>query len=301
MLAIVAFCLIYFWYLSLPRTLLAVNTAVYQSSCIFVYMFSLMLLKDEHHDWRKVASMVACATGVVLVSFFSYQDSSEEACETATCSRHDLPCVSSEATAVGYVFLFLSTLLYALYEVLYRRMVPNLPPNSSSMRVTAESFFLLGIMGCFTGTHPPLAAMLLSVSLILSVAFLLWPGILILDATGVEPIVWPSDSTTWFYIISLGLLECVYNALMMLAILASSPLFVSIGTTLALPTAVVLDLLLRDSSLPPGAYASMPLIIAGFVGMTWLDAIEPAYRTGNEWYTWLPWKRSPAHQFHTIQ
>lgn len=69
-LGLIAFLLIYFWYLSLPRTLLSVNTAIYQSACVFVYIFSLIILRDRN-DWRKVIAVVVCVGGVVALSILS--------------------------------------------------------------------------------------------------------------------------------------------------------------------------------------------------------------------------------------
>lgn len=143
---VTAFFLIYFWYLSLDKTILAANTAVYQSACIFVYFFSIIILK-ERLDWRKVLAVACCVLGVALVSYFSSTEANQ-----AYGRLFSIPFVHkthSGSTWVGYVLLVVSTILYAFYEVMYTKLWPPEPLNNKWVQLS-HSMLILGFMGVFT-------------------------------------------------------------------------------------------------------------------------------------------------------
>jgi len=62
------------WYVSIPRTELAANTSIYQSSIAFVYIFSVLILKEKT-KWYKTFSVFLCIGGVALVAFGSLEHS----------------------------------------------------------------------------------------------------------------------------------------------------------------------------------------------------------------------------------
>lgn len=56
------------WYLSLLETTAALNSSLYQSQCVFVYFFSVILI-GEKLEARKMVTLIISLTGVVLISF----------------------------------------------------------------------------------------------------------------------------------------------------------------------------------------------------------------------------------------
>lgn len=103
--SLVVACVAYFWYISLPRTSIPANNAIYQSSAATVYVLSAVFL-GERLTIQKTLAVAISIAGVVLVSVGgSSSDSSE-----------------SKPEALGYVFVVLSVLLYSVYEVLYARV-----------------------------------------------------------------------------------------------------------------------------------------------------------------------------------
>lgn len=106
--SIIAFISGWLWYLSLPITSVSGNTAIYQSSCTMVYIFSILILKEEGSK-LKTCSVILSVMGVLCVSFGGGKTSEENG------EAHSHP------SFMGYVVCLLSMILYALFEVMYKR------------------------------------------------------------------------------------------------------------------------------------------------------------------------------------
>jgi len=59
----------YTWFASLPLTSVSANTAIYNSSAAFVFIFSIFLVK-ESITVLKVIAVVVATGGVIIVSLF---------------------------------------------------------------------------------------------------------------------------------------------------------------------------------------------------------------------------------------
>jgi len=79
-----------------------------------------------------VLAVVLCVGGVFMVAFGSTATD-----DTAT------------ESAIGYILLIVSTILYALYEVLYQYLAPDDPANE-----LVAPLVVLGLIGVVTGTPP---------------------------------------------------------------------------------------------------------------------------------------------------
>lgn len=92
--------LAYFWYRSLPLTAVAANNSIYQSASVFVFIFSVILIKEKV-TLQKIAAVVVSVAGVACIS-------------TAPSNSH-----SSDVhpEPIGYLWVVISTIMYALYEV----------------------------------------------------------------------------------------------------------------------------------------------------------------------------------------
>ena len=71
-----------FWYWSLPLTLLPVNSAVFQSQCIFMLVFGSLLL-GEKITLPAMASMALSGGGIVLIACSSANKSAKNTRESA--------------------------------------------------------------------------------------------------------------------------------------------------------------------------------------------------------------------------
>lgn len=93
------------WYLSLPETLVSANNAIYQSAAAAVFVLSVVVL-GEAVTVAKLAALVTCVGGVVVVSF-------APAATTTSGNIHE--------TVAGYMWVLASVAVYAVYQVLYAR------------------------------------------------------------------------------------------------------------------------------------------------------------------------------------
>ena len=172
--------------------------------------------------------------GAVLVSLagvfaiaFSHSDSSDGG--------------TSSRPFYGNFVVLATTLLYAVFEVLIKLK----GPSENSPTAVADSCLLLGMMG--------LANMLL-----------LWPGLFAVDALGVEHFETPSWHVVWMYALN-GLLDTVFNGMLVAGIALTTPLFITCGTMLAIPCSIVYDSLFHSYKMTPMAIGGVAAVIVGFV------------------------------------
>jgi drug/metabolite transporter (DMT)-like permease len=104
-LAMLNFFSSYTWYMSLDMIPVAVNTSLYRSLVIWVFLMSIIFL-NEQVTISKVASLVLCLLGVVCVAVGNYEGSH-----------------SKKSSLMGYILILISSFLYATYEIVYRRFV----------------------------------------------------------------------------------------------------------------------------------------------------------------------------------
>ena len=97
----------------------------------------------------------------------------------------------------------------------------------------------------------------------LSNFLLVWPGLFVLNALNVEPLEWPPTHVLELLFLN-GVLDAVFNVLLVVGITFSSPLFVTCGTMLTIPASILWDFCFHGYELPPLAFAGVAMVIAGF-------------------------------------
>ena len=90
----------YAWYTSLTRTSVTVGTVVFNSNCVFVYLFSIFLLR-ERVTVLKVLAVLVASGGVVCLAM----------------AKTDNKAAAGSDTIVGPILCALAACLYAVYEV----------------------------------------------------------------------------------------------------------------------------------------------------------------------------------------
>ena len=118
----------------------------------------------------------------------------------------------------------------------------NLPQLYQRAETTA---FFIGSMGLFS-------------------LLTLWPFFFLLDRIGIEPFEWPSVDKAKLLALNAGL-DAIYNLLLLLGIVISSPLWMSIGTMLVVPATILADWALNGTVLTGQVAAGIVLILFGFI------------------------------------
>eukprot|EP00037_Helgoeca_nana_P032067 m.412003 g.412003 ORF g.412003 m.412003 type:complete len:376 (-) comp28772_c0_seq1:1681-2808(-) len=221
------------WYISLSHTPLPANTAVYQTAPVFVFLFSVPILKEKV-TWVKVISTVVCVAGASLVSFGKGKSHG-----SATEYSHQ---------GFGFAMCALSTVLYAGFEVVYKLKATDV---TDPVKI-ANAFRFIGLIG---------AAVVLAIPL--------FP---ILHYSGVETFELPNSNALKLILLNC-LLDAVFNTSLLVAIMLTSPLFCSVATVLTLPASIVGNVLLhKPNDLNLEAYVGCVLISVGFLALTFGSA-----------------------------
>lgn len=220
------------YFLSLALMPAAYNTAAYQSVTVFVFVFSIFLLKESPRFF-KVVSVLLCTTGIVLLGVGSSPSESGSVSETG--SDDSL----YPRIWLGYTLCIFSAGCYALYEVLFAKFFGSQPIRSM--------FLFLGICGWF-------------------VLSCLWPGLLIVDYTGLEQIPDTLNTASIIYLFGNGFLQIGFVGFFLFGIsLTGSPLFITIGSMLTIPTTALFDRLVYDIHLSVMSIVGDVLIGVGFI------------------------------------
>ena len=250
---LIIFCYNYTWYLSLPRTEVAANTAIYESAPAFVFIFSIPIL-GESVNLSKVFSLLISLVGVTLITVFQTNQPSTNNTTlinvTTNISNSTSPSVSENSPSpLGYILVIVSTILYSLYEVLYKRFATKKDDTAPIM----NTIRLLGLIGIWY---------------IIIVA----PFIVIAHFTGLERFELPSINVALVILLS-STLDAISNILILLGIILSSPLFVSMGALLALPSSALADFLVHGEVMNTWSMIGAMLIILGFIGFIFTSYI----------------------------
>ncbi|KAF3337052.1 vacuolar membrane protein [Carex littledalei] len=188
--------------LSLKYTTVASNTILSSTSSLFTFLVALFFL-GEKFTWIKLASVLMCMAGTIIVSL---ADSNSQSNEIAT------------NPLLGDILTLLSAGLYAIYITLIRKKLPDEKEGKGE----ASTAQFLGFLGLFN-------------------MLIFLPVILVLHFTGVEPfhrLTWQQVSL----IIGKGLLDNVLSDyLWAKAINLTTTTVATAGLTIQVPIAAVVD------------------------------------------------------------
>eukprot|EP01088_Endostelium_zonatum_P019277 TRINITY_DN6584_c0_g1_i1.p1 TRINITY_DN6584_c0_g1~~TRINITY_DN6584_c0_g1_i1.p1 ORF type:complete len:421 (-),score=66.98 TRINITY_DN6584_c0_g1_i1:68-1330(-) len=279
---VLSFIVVYTWYLSLQYTIVSINTAIYNSACAFVFLFSIVFLSQKRVQFSKTllfkgVSVLICLGGIVFIMIASLVFEKDS-------NSHSSASPASEDAfhkILGYVLVLLSTILFALYEVLFKKYVETSHDHNHNKALgvvvnqAAEHEDVLIVKRKEEeklGWRDEVENAVIFLGLVgLSTLLLTWPGIIVVDVIGIEKFEVPHKQAV-IEILLQGLMDSVYNILLLVGILFSSPLFISVGSLLTIPVSVVADYLLHDKLLHGWSnFLGILLIIIGFLGLNLLE------------------------------
>ncbi|KAG7396784.1 hypothetical protein PHYBOEH_001702 [Phytophthora boehmeriae] len=201
----------YFWYAALANVSVAVGTAIFNCSPLFVYCFSICFL-HERLSFAKMCGVLTSFVGVTLVVIF--QDSS------------DLNAIEDTSVLAG-LMVVLSAALYGAYEVAIRLTV------GEDITDTVTLLIMTGLCGLFT------------IPLWLVGSFFLAYGPI--EAIH-EPLGFPDSTYGVIMLLATGVMAIVFCVFLPLSLCWTSPLETSVGCMLTIPLSGVVDTVVHNTS-----------------------------------------------------
>ncbi|KAG1052930.1 hypothetical protein G6F43_004962 [Rhizopus delemar] len=214
----------YIWYLSVNLTSMSNLTAIYNTSCLFAYLFSIVMLQ-EHIMASKVVAVMLCMLGVLAMAYWPgsepIQDDGGES-----------------GSWVGILVSCIGASLYGFYEVYYKKYAsPSKPTVLFANAVTS----LIGLVTFLT----------------------LWIPIPLLHLADIESFAWP-DARTFGYILAIASMSVIYNATFMVIIALVNPVFAAVGVMLTVPAVAITDVLVTGVMVSSSTIVGSLLILVGF-------------------------------------
>ena len=161
------------WYVAVDLTTGSDLTAIYNCSAFFAYAFSIPLLKEKFRLDKTVSVVVA----VIGVGIVAYGPGGEPAGVPDSAAAQE-----ASHRALGNIIIGVGSVLYGLYEVLYKRYACP-PEGTSAGRGVIFSIMFASLIGAFT-------------------VLVLWIPLPILHFTGWETFEWPRGEAAWMLMIS---------------------------------------------------------------------------------------------------
>ncbi|KAL9891903.1 putative thiamine transporter SLC35F3 isoform X3 [Glossina fuscipes] len=239
----------YLYTLSL-RALFATDAmALFATNVACVYLLSWVILHEQFVGVRIVA-VILCDTGIALLA---YMDG-----------------ITESETLSGVVLATLAAACYAVFRVMFRKVMGDPPVGQ-----IAFTFTTLGFLN----------------------ALLIWPVCVALYFTGTESM--PSDRMPWIILLIASILLLVFHILMQFSSAVTYNMFVTLGLITAVPVSGALDVVLYGATFAGMKLAGVILIAVGFFLVmfpeNWPDYITRLLRNiillGHN----ARWGRGPRH------
>lgn len=244
------------WYIAVDLTTPSDLTAIYNCSAFFAYVFSILLLKDKLRLDKAIAVLVAIA-GVLIIAYGDFKPHSGPHGGANTGDPKDSNPDSSDpdsiekfSRAIGNLIIGVGSVLYGLYEVLYKKLA--CPPSGCSpgrSMVFANTFG--SCIGLFTLT-------------------VLWIPLPILHFLGWERFEIPRGQAAWMLAIS-TLSNAVFSGSFLVLMSLTSPVLSSVAALLTIFLVAVTDVVIRPgkAGLSGATVVGGVAIILAFVGLSW--------------------------------
>ena len=236
------------WYVAVDMTSASDLTAIYNCSAFFAYAFSIPLLKDKLR-FDKIFSVGVAIAGVLIVA---YGDSgaTKQGGKSGGVANGGPDDHEKEASnrALGNIVIGVGSVLYGLYEVLYKKLA--CPPEGTS---PARGMIFANLFGTLIGSFT---------------LFVLWIPLPILHFWGLERFELPHGEAAWMLLISV-LANATFSGSFLVLISLTSPVLSSVAALLTIFLVAIVDWLRTGEPLSPGAIVGGLLIIAAFLLLSW--------------------------------
>lgn len=260
------------WYLAVSMTTPSDLTAIYNCSAFFAYAFSVPLLKEKLRADKMLAVAVAIAGVLVIAYGDGGSGSSQESSSSSSSSSSPLSpgdgdgdtgngaVVDPAARFAGNLIIGVGSVLYGLYEVLYKRFACP-PEGLDAMKGVIFANTFGSMMGAFT-------------------LLVLWIPLPVLHILGWEKFELPTGETAWLLFISV-IMNMMFSGSFLVLISLTSPVLSSVAALLTIFMVALVDWFVKGTPLTGAAVLGGLLIIAAFVMLslsTWREMNEEEQR-----------------------
>ncbi|KAL1956368.1 hypothetical protein VTO42DRAFT_7351 [Malbranchea cinnamomea] len=225
------------WYIAVNLTTGSDLTAIYNCSAFFAYAFSIPLLNDKLR-FDKVFSVVVAIIGVGIVAYGGPESDGDDNAAKRTASDR----------ALGNLIIGAGSVLYGLYEVLYKRLACP-PEGTSAGRGVIFANFVASLIGLFT-------------------VLVLWVPLPVLHWAGFERFEWPQGEAAWLLLIS-TLSNAVFSGSFLVLISLTSPVLSSVAALLTIFIVALVDWKFNNKQLSGASITGGILIIVAFLLLSW--------------------------------
>ncbi len=227
------------WYVAVNMTTPSDLTAIYNCSAFFTYAFSVPLLEERLRLDKSLAVLIAIA-GVLVVAYGDSRVSQAQGSDTEEAGRG--------RQFLGNIIIGVGSMLYGLYEVLYKRLA--CPPE-----------------GCRPGRGVIFANMFGSL-IGLFTLLVLWIPLPVLHVLGIETFVLPSGKVAFYLFLSV-LMNATFAGSFLVLISLTNPVLSSVASLLTIFIVAGSDWLLTGVPLSASAVFGGLMIILAFGMLTW--------------------------------
>lgn len=235
------------WYVAVSLTTPSDLTAIYNCSAFFAYLFSVPILREPLRFDKTVAVFIAII-GVLVVA---YGDTGGDDGEAAPGNTKP----GAGSRFVGNLVIGVGSVLYGLYEVLYKRYACP-PEGVSPGRGTIFANTFGACIGLFTLT-------------------VLWIPLPILHMLNIEKFELPDAHTGWLVLVAV-LANATFSGSFLVLISLTSPVLSSVAALLTIFIVALADWFLTGQPLSWAAIIGGSMIIVAFVGLSWSTYREMA-------------------------
>ncbi|KAJ5493893.1 Drug/metabolite transporter [Penicillium fimorum] len=237
------------WYVAVNMTTASDLTAIYNCSAFFAYAFSIPLL-NEKLRFDKVFSVAVATIGVMVVAY------GDRPAKKPSKGGETVEDRVAQNRLLGNVVIGIGSVLYGLYEVLYKRFACP-PEGTSPGRGTIFANTFGSLIGVFT-------------------LLVLWIPLPFLHWTGLETFEWPTGEAAWMLIISVGA-NATFSGSFLVLISLTSPVLSSVAALLTIFLVALVDWFRTGDPLSMASIIGGVLIMVAFFMLSF-----STYREMNE-------------------
>jgi drug/metabolite transporter (DMT)-like permease len=235
------------WYVAVDMTSPSDLTAIYNCSAFFAYVFSIWLLHDKLR-LDKLFSVGLAIAGVLVVAYGDKEDPKTPGQHGGAAGGRPGGSGPASHRVLGNVIIGIGSILYGLYEVLYKKLACP-PEGTSPGRGMIFANAVGSMIGLFTFT-------------------VLWIPLPILHFTGLESFELPQGRAAGLLAIS-TLSNAIFSGSFLVLMSLTSPVLSSVAALLTIFLVAIVDWLITNKPLSAAAIVGGCLIIVAFALLSW--------------------------------